>query len=167
MSTTIQHDQKFSEARFELTPDFANALEQLQVTLLVSTYQAGKLLVIGSHAGKLSIAFHGFDQVMGVAVSQDRIAIGTRRQIYFLNPAHEFAPRIEPFGTYDRCWLTRSSFVTGSIHGHGLAWSDEGLWRRFADIQKRRISDRRQSETRILRNSTNQFGVGPRDVVRL
>ncbi|HUP80263.1 MAG TPA: DUF4915 domain-containing protein, partial [Pirellula sp.] len=73
------------------------------------------MLAIGSHAGKLSFAFHGFDQVMGVAVSKDRIAIGTRRQIYFLNPAHEFAPRVEPFGSYDRCWLARSSFVTGRV----------------------------------------------------
>ena len=128
MSTAIQTEPNLSEVQFEHTPNFAHVLEQLQVTLLVSTYQAGKLLVIGSHAGKLSFAFHGFDQVMGIAVSKDCLAIGTRRQIYFLNPAHQFAPRIEPAGSHDRCWLTRSSFVTGSIHGHDLAWGDEGLW---------------------------------------
>ncbi len=65
---------------------------------------------------------------MGIAVSKDRLAIGTRRQIYFLNPALQFAPRIEPAGSHDRCWLTRSSFVTGSVHGHDLAWGEEGLW---------------------------------------
>ena len=99
MSIVLQNETKLSEVQFEHTQNFAHVLEQLQVTLLVSTYQAGKLLVIGSHAGKLTFAFHGFDQVMGIAVSKDRLAIGTRRQIYFLNPAHQFAPRIEPAGS--------------------------------------------------------------------
>ena len=128
MTTVIQNEPKLNEVQFEHTQNFAHVLEQLQVTLLVSTYQAGKLLVIGSHAGKLTFAFHGFDQVMGVAVSKDRLAIGTRRQIYFLNSAHQIASKIEPAGSHDRCWLTRSSFVTGSIHGHDLAWGEEGLW---------------------------------------
>ena len=127
MIPTAEYKPKMSEVRFEHTPNFAQVLEHLQVTLLVSTYQAGKLLVVGSHAGKLSFAFHGFDQVMGIAVSKDRLAIGTRRQIYFLNPAHQIVSRIEPAGSHDRCWLTRSSFVTGSIHGHDLAWGEEGL----------------------------------------
>ncbi len=121
-------EHRLCEVHYEHTHDFAGILEQLQLTLLVTTYQAGKLLVIGSHLGKLTFSFHGFDQVMGVGVSSDRIAIGTRRQIFFLNPAHEIAPRIEPFGSHDQCWLARSSFITGSIHGHDLAWGDEGLW---------------------------------------
>ena len=83
MSTAIEQEPRLSEVQFEHTPNFAQVLEQLQVTLLVSTYQAGKLLVIGSHAGKLTFAFHGFDQVMGIAVSKDRLAIGTRRQSIF------------------------------------------------------------------------------------
>jgi uncharacterized protein (TIGR03032 family) len=126
MSTTIE--AKLCEVRFEHAQNFAHVLKQLQVTLLVSTYQAGKLLVIGSDAGKLTFAFHGFDQVMGVAVSNDRLAIGTRRQIYLLNSSHQIASQIEPAGSHDHCWLTRSSFVTGSIHGHDLAWGEEGLW---------------------------------------
>lgn len=79
MNATVEYKPNLSEVRFEHTPNFAQVLEHLQVTLLVTIYQAGKLLAIGSHAGKLSFAFHGFDQVMGVAVSKDRIAIGTRR----------------------------------------------------------------------------------------
>ena len=62
MIPTAEYNPKISEVRFEHTPNFAQVLEHLQVTLLVSTYQAGKLLAIGSHAGKLSFAFHGFDQ---------------------------------------------------------------------------------------------------------
>ncbi len=56
---------------------------------------------------------------MGLAVSPKRIAIGTRRQMHFLVPAHE----TQGAGSeYDGCFVPRSSFYTGSIHGHDLGW---------------------------------------------
>jgi hypothetical protein len=55
------------EVRFEYTPEFPRVLDSLGSALLVSTYQAGKLLVVGVHAGQLTFAFHDFERVMGVA----------------------------------------------------------------------------------------------------
>src|SRR5437016_909992 len=72
------------EVRFEYSPAFASLLERLQVSLLVSTYQAGKLVTVSAHQGGLSISFHNFQQVMGVAVSQAHLAVGTQGQIWFL-----------------------------------------------------------------------------------
>jgi uncharacterized protein (TIGR03032 family) len=56
------------------------------------------------------------------------VAIGTRRQIWFLNSARDLAAQVQPHGKYDGCFLTRTSNVTGEIHGHELAWGDEELW---------------------------------------
>ncbi len=114
--------------QYTATGNFASILERLNVSLLVSTYQAGKLISVGSHNGQLQFAFHGFDQVMGVAVGKERIAIGARRQIHFLNSNPDLAPQIEPRGLYDSCWLPRIAFHTGSILGHDLAWGNDGLW---------------------------------------
>ncbi len=119
---------KLREVRFEHSAHFPDLLQQLRLNLLVTTYQAGKLLVIGGATGKLSIACHNFEQVMGVAVAKDQIAVGTRRQVYFLNSAHDCAAHIVSDIPYDQCWISRKSFVTGSIHGHDLAWGKEGLW---------------------------------------
>jgi protein O-GlcNAc transferase len=116
------------EVRFEYTREFPLVLEHLHAALAVSTYQAGKLVVIGVHGGQLTFAFHDFERVMGVAAGDGQLAVGTRRQVYFLRAAHEFAPRLQPAGTYGGCWLARTSFITGSIHGHELAWGTEGLW---------------------------------------
>jgi protein O-GlcNAc transferase len=119
---------KYREVRYEHTPNLPQILEQLGVALLVSTYQAGKVLVLGAHQGSLRISFMHFDRAMGVAAAEDRIAIGTRRQIHFLQSAPEIAPRIEPANSHDGCFAMRSSFYTGNIHGHDLAWGAEGLW---------------------------------------
>lgn len=119
---------KFREVKFEYTPAFPQILEHLGASLLISTYQAGKLIVLGTEHGKLTISVRNFDRPMGIAVGPHSIAIGTRRQIHFLSPADELAPRIQPAGSFDRCWVPRSTFYTGNIHGHELAWGDAGLW---------------------------------------
>ena len=113
---------------YEHSGNLASVLEQLKISVILSTYQAGKLVVVGSHQGRTTFAFHSFDQVMGLASGRGQIAIGTRRQIHFLKAAHEAAPALPPAGTYDGCYVARNSFVTGSIHGHDLAFGNEGLW---------------------------------------
>ncbi|MFN9912767.1 MAG: DUF4915 domain-containing protein, partial [Pirellulaceae bacterium] len=92
------------------------------------TYQAGKLLVLGAHQGKLTISFLDYDQPMGLAVSPQRIAIGSRRQMHFLVPAHETLGPPGPDRRHDGCFVPRASFYTGNIHGHDLAWGEDGLW---------------------------------------
>ncbi|HEX8203846.1 MAG TPA: TIGR03032 family protein, partial [Isosphaeraceae bacterium] len=128
MADATNRETSRQEVRFEYTAEFPRILDHLGVALLISTYQAGKLAVVGVHQGRLTFAFHGFERVMGVAVGDRRIAVGTRRQVYFLHPAPDLAPSIEPPGSHDACWLTRTSLVTGNIHGHELAWGTDGLW---------------------------------------
>lgn len=113
---------------FDHSANLAEVFHALKVSVLLSTYQAGKLVVVGSSNQRLTFAFHSFDQVMGLAVSNSQIAVGARRQIHFLKAAHEVAPSLEPKNTYDGCFVARNSFVTGSIHGHDLAFGNEGLW---------------------------------------
>jgi uncharacterized protein (TIGR03032 family) len=125
------------EVRYEHSRSFPAVLEQLEVALVVSTYQAGKLFVVGARQGELALSFHNFEQAMGVAVhsvgrianpSHDRMAVGTRNQVWFLRSAPDIAPRLEPAGQHDGCFLARSCHITGDIHGHELAWAGEELW---------------------------------------
>src|SRR5262249_10854408 len=92
--------------RYEHTGNLASVLQQLQAPLLVSTYQAGKVLALGVHQGAVQFSFHNFEQAMGVAASPRRLAVGTRRQIWILRSAPDIAPRVEPAGKYDCCYLT-------------------------------------------------------------
>jgi uncharacterized protein (TIGR03032 family) len=114
--------------RYEHSPQFPELLAQLGVSLLVSTYQAGKVMVLGTWQGRMSITFHNFEQPMGLAVGPKALAIGTRRMVWVLRSAGDLAARIEPAGKHDGAYLTRSALFTGSIHCHELAWCDEELW---------------------------------------
>lgn len=126
----ISHDeetpeQRLREFRFAYSPQLPQILEHLNASVLVTTYQAGKLLVLGVKEDKLNISFLDYEQPMGLAVSSSRIAIGTRRQVHFLLPAHETQANQD---FYNGCFVPRSTHYTGSIHGHDLAWGQDGLW---------------------------------------
>src|SRR5262249_10345505 len=101
---------------------FVALLHQLGASLLVSTYQANKLLVVRADGGGLSTLVRSFERPMGMAVSGGRLALGTHNAVWLLRNAPDIAPRVEPAGRHDACFLPRSCHVTGDIAVHELAW---------------------------------------------
>jgi uncharacterized protein (TIGR03032 family) len=116
------------EFRYRQTDTFAPLLRQLNTSLLVTTYQANKLLAVRAAQGGLSTLVRTFERPMGLAIDRRRMALGTRNQIWFLRNAPDIAPRVEPAGLHDACYLPRSSHVTGDIGVHELAWAGNELW---------------------------------------
>ncbi len=110
------------------TESFVALLQQLGASLLVSTYQANKLLVARAAGGGLSMLVRTFDRPMGLAVDGRRLALGTRDRIWTLRNAPDIAPRVEPAGRHDACYVPRSCHVTGDIGVHELAWAGDELW---------------------------------------
>jgi uncharacterized protein (TIGR03032 family) len=114
--------------RYVHTMGFPALLEALSASLCVSTYQAGKLVVVRAAAGRLSTLLRNFEQAMGLAVDPRRLAVGTRTMVWFLRNAPDIAPQLEPPGRHDSCFLPRSCHVTGDIRVHEIAWGGERLW---------------------------------------
>jgi uncharacterized protein (TIGR03032 family) len=114
--------------RYTQTESFPALLSQMGASLLVTTYQANKVLVVRAAGAGLSTLVRTFDRPMGIAVAGRRLAIGTRSQIWNLRDAPDIAPRVEPTGTHDACYLPRLCHVTGDIGVHELAWAGDELW---------------------------------------
>lgn len=110
------------------TESFPALLNELRASLLISTYQANKLLVARAAGSGLSMLVRTFERPMGLAVDARRLTIGTHNQIWLLRNAPDIAPRVEPAGQHDACFLPRSCHVTGDIGVHELAWAGEELW---------------------------------------
>src|SRR6185312_1200236 len=116
------------EFRYTQTDRFVELLHRLGASLLVSTYQAIKLLAVRAGGGGLSTLVRTFDRPMGLAAAGGRLALGTRQEVWFLRNAPDIAPRVEPAGRHDACFVPRSAHVTGDIAVHELAWVGEELW---------------------------------------
>jgi uncharacterized protein (TIGR03032 family) len=118
----------FREIRYEHSPNFPALLEQLGLSLLVSTYQAGKLFAVGARRGELLLSFHNFEKAMGIAARPDRLAVGARNQVWTLRATPDIARRLGAGDKHDACFLARGSHFTGDIHIHELGWAGDQLW---------------------------------------
>jgi uncharacterized protein (TIGR03032 family) len=103
-------------------------LNQIGSSLLISTYQAGRVVAVGVARGALNVTLHAYERAMGLAVAPDRLAVGSGPQLFFLQSMPEIAARLEPAGKFDSCFVTRSSHLTGEIHSHELAFAGQQLW---------------------------------------
>jgi uncharacterized protein (TIGR03032 family) len=116
------------EVRYEHTKSLVGLLAHLGCSLLVSTYQAGKLVAVAADPPRLALSFHNFERAMGLAVGPGTIAVGARQQVWLMNSAPDVAPHLPPPGRHDACFLTNYSYFTGPIDVHELAWAGSELW---------------------------------------
>ncbi len=109
--------------------NFGPLLDELGISILVTTYQAGKLVVLRCNdQGTLNTHFRAFPRPMGLAVDGDRLAIGTALEVWEYHNIPAVARRLEPAGTHDACFLPRCAHVTGDVQVHEMAWLGEELW---------------------------------------
>jgi uncharacterized protein (TIGR03032 family) len=137
LAAALMLDQGFaqSEDRAPLravhTPNFPALLRQLGASLLVTTYQAGKLVMVRDEGNHLNTHFRAFKAPMGLALADGgaRLAIGTTTQVWEFRDVPDVARRLEPTGSHDACFLPRSSHVTGDVQIHEMAYGASGqLW---------------------------------------
>src|SRR5579859_885551 len=79
------------------TPNFPALLRQLGASLLVTTYQAGKLVIIRDEGDHLNTHYRAFQAPMGLALADGgaRLAIGTTLQVWEFRDVPAVAHRLE------------------------------------------------------------------------
>jgi len=112
------------------TPNLPELLQQLQCSLAITTYQAGKVLFIGAKDSEnLSMLPRTFHKAMGLAINDNRMAIATKSEVIVLSNSSQLAqsypkkPHI-----YDALFVPRATYYTGQVDIHDLHWGDEELW---------------------------------------
>lgn len=112
------------------TDSFAAWLAHSRGSLAISTYQAGKVALVGVAGGQLHLLMRQFDKPLGLAVDGTRIALATRRDVcLFANAPHLAYEYLEDQpGRYDALYLPRVTYHVGDLHAHDLAYGRDGLW---------------------------------------
>ncbi len=103
-------------------------LQHFGISLAVTTYQAGKLILARADGEVTNTHFRSFDKPMGLAAAGDRMALGSAARIWDLRNVPAAAPRLPPEGKHDACYMLRGLQVTGDIDIHEMAWSGQELW---------------------------------------
>src|SRR5687768_11907585 len=91
------------EFRYTQTDEFPALLRELGASLVITTYQAHKVLVARATDAGLSMLVRTYDRPMGLAVGDGgrRLALGCRDQVWEFRNAADIAPRVEPEGQHD------------------------------------------------------------------
>jgi uncharacterized protein (TIGR03032 family) len=110
--------------------DFQEWIARSGGSLAVSTYQAGKVALIGWDGRRVSLLMRDFDKPMGMAVAGDRLALASRHDLWIFNNspllAHEYVA--ERPGQYDALYLPRATYHTGDLHTHDVAIAGDAIW---------------------------------------
>lgn len=107
------------------SPSFQGWLARAGGSLAVSTYQAGKVAMIGWGGRQVTLLMREFDKPLGLAVAGNRLALATRHTFWiFANApalAHDYLE--DQPGRYDALYLPRATYHTGDLNTHDVAFS--------------------------------------------
>lgn len=111
------------------TPGFPEILHAIGASLVVTTYQSNRVILVRAENAKtLNTHLRTFRSPMGVATGAQLLALGTRTEVWDYRNQSDVAPKVEPKGKHDACFLPRNMHVTGDIRIHELAWVQRELW---------------------------------------
>lgn len=132
------------------TSNLPEILEHLGCSIMVTTYQAGRLVMLRAQNGILNTHFRSFDKPMGLALSDNRLAVGAANSIWEFHNLPAVGEKLNPDSDapmtrrHDACFLPRVTHWTGDIQIHEMAWVGQGteaeLWfvnTRFSCLCKR------------------------------
>jgi uncharacterized protein (TIGR03032 family) len=114
--------------RSVFTGEMPAIFAKLGISLLVSTYQSGRLIAVRADGSSLNTHFRAFPSPMGIAVGPRYLAFGTQRHVWEYRNQPDLARKLQPTGKHDACFLPRRSHVTGDIRIHELAFANDELW---------------------------------------
>jgi uncharacterized protein (TIGR03032 family) len=129
MDPTAPQTEEKLDLRSVHTANLPGLFDRLGISLIVSTYQAGKAIIVRSDNGTLNTHFRGFAKPMGITAQSNRLTIGGAKTVWEYRNMPALAEKLEPAGKHDACYLPRRIHVTGDIDIHELAWdANNELW---------------------------------------
>lgn len=111
------------------SPNTPELLQQMGITIAISTYQAGKVVFISATDNENLIQLpRNFKKAMGMAISKEKMAIAVEDEVIVLTNSPELANTYPPKpNTYDGLFLPRATYYTGHVDMHDLEWSGQDL----------------------------------------
>jgi uncharacterized protein (TIGR03032 family) len=117
-----------SQLRSSSTASFAELLQGLGVTLAMTTYQSGYLVLARAQERGVNTHFRRLPRPMGTAYRDGLLTVGTKSDIVTYANVPQVAASLPPAGTHDAAFLPRHTLHTGDIRVHDLAWAQGQLW---------------------------------------
>ena len=111
------------------TESFRQLLDQANCSLIVSTYQAGQLVLVRPHKTSVNTHFIAFGKPMGLALQNGQLAVGGAAQIITYRNLPAVGAKTGEGEGVDACYVPRRTHNTGAIDIHEMGYDRNGkLW---------------------------------------
>ena len=111
------------------TTNLPDLLRQLNCCLLVTTYQAGKLVILRPDGASVNTHFRSFNRPMGLYADRNRFVLGAQMEIADFRNMPDVARRLQDPPRHDAVFMSRRGYVTGAIDIHEMACDSDGtIW---------------------------------------
>ncbi|HEX3529504.1 MAG TPA: TIGR03032 family protein [Thermoanaerobaculia bacterium] len=127
-SQLIELSEEAEPLRSEYDASLLDLLRELGHSLILSTYQSNRVIVVRADGEELNTHFLMFPRPMGIAVGRHQLAIGIQQHVWEYYNQPNVGYKLDPPGQHDACFLPRSCQVTGQINIHEIAFTQQGLW---------------------------------------
>jgi len=110
------------------SPNMPEVLEKLGGTIILTTYQTGKVILLSASEGKISQLVRDFERPMGISFYEDLMAMALRSNITIFKQSDELAKTYpKKKDTYDTLFYPTASNLTSFIDTHDVTFSQQGL----------------------------------------
>lgn len=117
-----------SNISFNYSVNLIELLQQLGVTIVMSTYQAGKLMIIGQYEGKIDMRFKEFPRPMGMYAANGKLWAGLGHGIWQFSNFVGAAGTLDANKPYDACYLPQNIHFTADIDIHEMEFCRDELY---------------------------------------
>ncbi len=112
------------------TPDIPEFLSKLRCSIIISTYQAGKLVMISPKDNDTLITLpRSFDKPMGFDIINDQMVLANKDEVIRFENSKDLADHYpnKP-NIYDNLFIPRATYYTGQIDIHDIAFGNDSIF---------------------------------------
>jgi uncharacterized protein (TIGR03032 family) len=124
-----QQPQAKQEINFTYAQNIVEVCKKLNITIILTTYQTNKVMMIGQENNQFDIRYKEFSRPMGMCKKDGRIYAGLGHGIYQFSNFTGVAQTLdEGSGRYDACYMPQNIHFTGDIDIHEMEFVKDELY---------------------------------------
>ncbi|MFT6006003.1 MAG: hypothetical protein ACI9SX_000974 [Pseudoalteromonas tetraodonis] len=113
----------------QYTGTFSELLVKANLSLVITTYQAKKLVLLRAQGNQVNTHFINMERPMGLAYQNGRLSVGSGNTVIDYFNSSKAAAKIDNQHHHDGAFLHRRTHVTGDIDIHEMAFDNNNeLW---------------------------------------
>ena len=124
----MKKEQQTQQIDFTYSQNIVEFLAKSKISILLSTYQTDKIMIIGQENNEFDIRSKDFPRPMGMTFHKGKLYAGLGHGIYQFGNFSSVAKGLEEGNRYDACYMPQNIHFTADIDIHEMEFCKDELY---------------------------------------